>query len=1004
MTENNAKNITSSKLTMILSALLVVLFSADVWATSSPNLFITGTLPQCTYPQKRGGGKCLEQKNAKSCMNTTPFSPVSSGVTSEMCARGKDWCDRNDPQRKHKRCQNVDKGIVKNHEGYDYSAACGTPIYAPCDGQSTYNAGSSTKPIKFKCEVCGKTYEYTFHHTSGTVGNGPYKKGQQIGWSGNATGYPCHMHIEIRQGGLLMDPMNAGFDDYVCSCKDKKEDEEKVNRMDCFDPNTLVDPEPVNTGYEPSSSGITGAIDRNLGGYEGRKRSIDPDCIFTSVQASYVEAGCIFCMPFRIMFNAASIMAGVSYNMFAKATIVIVVVGFAIWLAFIVLRFVSHFEIRDPRNMIKIFLSQIFKVLFVIVLLQGPLEQILDLSLNPVFSTGFKIAQMGSDAIDNTQASVCNIVEDPGDGTVVVTSSNQTLGVTPKGGLPIEMGNSILCTIKSVQDKIIDIIALARVSHCLAWEHSTFIIPHFGYLISAVGFFVAGFLSLFGYSWLLVDAVLKMAISIALLPLALGAWPFKLTTAYLGKIWHTFIEAMFTFIFLSFIVMVLAAIAKSYANDIISPELRTSGILMWYTASACKLFFLCFLVWATLGEGKNFAKKFAQNVCGGSGMSFHKDIGAQTGGAVASTAKGAMTKYVAPTAKQVSKGIRNVAGENISHWARNVKKTLHDKYGGDESDGGGTAAIGDGGDGTTPKQSLGRTLYQGARRLKHGVARTYNRGLDKLRTGGRTWIGQDLNKLNDALHLSVGHSTFAKDSTGNIVQTTTIDNADGTKTLIKNDDFATVKTLVGRDGKETVLSVKTKTAARKIVDQNGEINQAKLRAIQQNSMLSEQERNMIIASCIHSDRMGDYVGGQLDDDVKNRDITTSTDAGGHKVITINQTNGDGTKSTFTFTFDGNRVKNTVETVDENGKGMAYATDGIVQVVTDVTSGKRENHYSVADRFHAWTNNPINTDGTVNNLLGRENILFDDDVLKSFGSQIAKEGFDTAYSSFVSFKK
>ena len=173
--ETKIKKISKAVFGIAIALSIAVLSSNSAFAAAlsknsySPKLKIGGLLPECTYPQKSGGGACLQALNAQSCLNTAPFSPIGRGVSSEMCARGKSWCARNDPGKKHKRCKNVAKGIVKNHEGYDYSAACGTAIYAPCDGRITQCLSGSSAGIYFKCDsaaVCGKDIQYRFYHNS----------------------------------------------------------------------------------------------------------------------------------------------------------------------------------------------------------------------------------------------------------------------------------------------------------------------------------------------------------------------------------------------------------------------------------------------------------------------------------------------------------------------------------------------------------------------------------------------------------------------------------------------------------------------------------------------------------------------------------------------------------------------------------------------------------------------------------------------------------------------
>ena len=88
-------------MTVVLSVLAC--FATDAAAQKSatydsPYLKISGKLPECSYPQKRGGGDCLRKMNSNSCMDTTPFQmsgKAAYGVSSEMCARGHEWCEHN---------------------------------------------------------------------------------------------------------------------------------------------------------------------------------------------------------------------------------------------------------------------------------------------------------------------------------------------------------------------------------------------------------------------------------------------------------------------------------------------------------------------------------------------------------------------------------------------------------------------------------------------------------------------------------------------------------------------------------------------------------------------------------------------------------------------------------------------------------------------------------------------------------------------------------------------
>lgn len=81
--------------------------------------------------------------------------------------------------------------------------------------------------------------------------------------------------------------------------------------------------------------------------------------------------------------------------------------------------------------------------------------------------------------------------------------------------------------------------------------------PHLGYLIVGLVLWIAAILLLIIYPFLLIDSVLQLTVATALLPAAIGAYAFKSTQKYVGKVWDTFLNCMFNFIFLSLIIFIL---------------------------------------------------------------------------------------------------------------------------------------------------------------------------------------------------------------------------------------------------------------------------------------------------------------------------------------------------------------------------------------------------------------------------------------------------------------
>ena len=988
-------------MTVVLSVL--VCFATDAVAQKSATydsqyLKISGKLPECSYPQKRGGGNCLKNLNAKSCMDTTPFQmsgKAAYGVSSEMCARGHEWCEHNKSGGRYvssARCP-IPPKQAKNHQGYDYSAACGTPIYAPCDGRITV---AKKNGMHFVCQMCGKTFEYTFYHNQAFKPAGSYSRGQKIGEAGNLNGYPCHMHIEIREGGVLLDPMNKGFDAYACSCQPEKQ----INRMNCFGGTGGAEASSNDTYNGGDEGPRTGEIATTA---EDTKIPQSGPCKFEEILANYLQAGCIFCTPFRILFNTASIMAKSVYDIFAPAMVKVVVIGFALWLAFIILRFVSHFETREPRILVKTLLNQAFKVLIIVLLLQGPLEDMLSMTLDPVFSTGLKIAQIGGGLAGGGNPAECNIepmqkanvgagVIDKVVGGAVDLALNTVAPAGPipsvvgsdVGGLSPELGNGIQCTIKVVQDRIIEILAMGRMCHCLAWENTILVfIPNMAYLVTAFAFFIFAFVMLLSYPFLLIDSLLKMAISIALLPVALGAFAFKATSQYLSKVFGTFVHAVLTFIFLSLVIMILATIAGQYKDEILSEDVKL-GIraITWFMVPALKMMFVLFLGWATLSEIQKFAKDFAGNIWGGSGVaSSMTPIGSPVGAAANAAFKNRVAKPIGKTAVKGLKFAGGIGNEGLKHGYRGLKGAAFNSYGIAATNADGTAMLDD----------EGNQMYESSR-PKIGTA--WNAAVDKLENkAGKSGIGKlvskGLNKVKVKTHNN--YRSYNRDETGNIVETKTRVNSDGSRTVTRSDDFGSSTMIYNADGQVVGTSFTYSKAMQHMIDAKGRVNNAAINAFVQSSLLSEKEKQLMVVDMLVKARMNQYTGGKIDGRFQTRNVRNGVDAQGNNFIEVEQINEDGTMTSFNVTFKGDRAMTTVITVDKNRKGVAYASDGIVQRKTAINGDTVRHQYSIAKEYSDQTARPVFMDGSLASNIKREDIMFSSEDMKRFAEQVRDKG-------------
>ncbi|CAN5239921.1 hypothetical protein BH24ACT12_BH24ACT12_17060 [soil metagenome] len=103
--------------------------------------------------------------------------------------------------------------VYKLHDGTDFGAGCGTPIYAAASGtvvSALNDAAYGKRVIMTHGIIGGRSLATSYNHlTSDTVSTGQrVSKGQVIGYAGT-TGYStgCHLHFMVYENGSTVDPM-----------------------------------------------------------------------------------------------------------------------------------------------------------------------------------------------------------------------------------------------------------------------------------------------------------------------------------------------------------------------------------------------------------------------------------------------------------------------------------------------------------------------------------------------------------------------------------------------------------------------------------------------------------------------------------------------------------------------------------------------------------------------------------------------------------------------------
>lgn len=678
----------------------------------------------------------------------------------------------------------------------------------------------------------------------------------------------------------------------------------------------------------------------------------DRECNVESYRSSFKT--CIFCDIFGVLFNTASSVAKKSYNALANGVIMLVCVGFALWLGITVMQFISSMEQKNPSILVKTILNKAFLVLIVVTLLRLNSADFFRLAMEPIFNTGFKLAQI---ATEGANGETC-------DG-----STFDILTEEKGAGLPASMGVSILCTIKTIQDKILDVMALGSTSICVAlyvesW-HGLALFPHLGYLIVGLVLWIAAILLLIIYPFLLIDSVLQLTVATALLPAAIGAYAFKSTQKYVGKVWDTFLNCMFNFIFLSLIIFILTnglmdVLSKAgvESGGAMSDVGTRSGYkvilsnLAWWGTTFLKLVFYMILGWAVLGEANSFAGSFAKSI----GI---KDIGSKVGGLAASTANTAAIGGL----KTAGKATRKVGGMALDRGReaynsykvnRRAKKIENDDRTVTDADGNKT--------------------------LQH-----------------RTWYGR---KVTDTLQV-------APDGTRTVTRAK--QSLRGNKaTSVNNDKFIQNKKTYDKDGNLIREETRMNTAAGKtLLNRDGTRNEVAIHAIRSGSGMSNDDVDKAIMNQMMQERMGGVPGADMNREFKDREVSRTLDDQGREVFRVKQTNADGSTSIFEMTKGDKRDMLTYTHIGKNGKAESYASDGIINKKSNYRLNKDgtvdaksvKNNYAFAKNYNSAHTRSMDSNGKFNRSVPADEIMMSEADMQLFREQVATYGKDQPMAEF-----
>ncbi len=380
---------------------------------------------------------------------------------------------------------------------------------------------------------------------------------------------------------------------------------------------------------------------------------------------------CYFCGLFTVLFNACSQVALQADVALSKGVAPLLIVAFALWVAFTVLSFVSSTETKDGRDLIVSFVNQAFVVAFAFFILMGPgARGVYNLALEPIFNTGLYVAQASiSDTAEKyKETNKAYAASFNAKNPIQTGMCEYDYGIS-EGGLPKSMGQNIVCMIDLLQQRIARVTSLGSSAICYSWEQRTFVIPVWSFLITGVLLWLSSMLMMLAYPFLMIDTVIQLAVAAGLMPVAIFLFCFKITRKYCKKVWDAFLNAMFNFIFLSIIVLLLCSALESTITTSTeqlsnmfheySDMLSLLQHLHWSGVNALKIVFVILLTWAVLPEVGTYASDFAGSLGKGG-------IGSKVGGTFGSAIKSGAMNLTRPLRQGAAKAIKQGASSLTS--------------------------------------------------------------------------------------------------------------------------------------------------------------------------------------------------------------------------------------------------------------------------------------------------------------------------------------------------
>ena len=271
---------------------------------------------------------------------------------------------------------------------------------------------------------------------------------------------------------------------------------------------------------------------------------------------------CIFCPLFLTIFNAAQTMTTNSFGVLGPEIAKVIFIGLALYIAFLVLKYVSSMTKQDTPRFMNELLTQCFKVVVACVLLYTP-DFVYSKIIGPVLDAGTELggALLFEEGSGYTQW--CSIEQNITDQTNEFIKGGEDGTETPlkEGLIPAYIYTKIECFIRAVQAEISLSQSIGSSLMCISRNAAadtvaSVPIPDFTMMFQGLIIWLMAIIMTIAFAFYLIDATVKLGIVGALMPFFIASWPFKATSRYASTGWNMLLNTFFVYALMGLVISI----------------------------------------------------------------------------------------------------------------------------------------------------------------------------------------------------------------------------------------------------------------------------------------------------------------------------------------------------------------------------------------------------------------------------------------------------------------